>query len=51
MSGDDIVLRWPSWHEVRAFIRGVLGVRGAPDDGRAQRESEERRYNGVSRCC
>lgn len=53
MSNDEIVLRWPTWQEIRAFMRGVLGIRCACglDEGEAMRASQARRYNGVSRCC
>lgn len=50
MSGDDIVLRWPTWHEFRAFVRGVLGIRGS-DEAQALHDSQARRYDDISRCC
>lgn len=49
--GDVIVLRWPSWMQVRGWIRGVLGVRGQGDEGEVLRTSQARRYDDVSRCC
>lgn len=50
MSNDDIVLQWPTWREVRAFIRGVLGIRGI-DEAQALRDAQARRYDDISRCC
>jgi hypothetical protein len=44
-----IELRLPTWSEVRGWIRGVLGIRG--EGAAALGESQERRYDDVSRCC
>jgi hypothetical protein len=49
---DVMVLRWPSWAEVRAFIRGVLGIRARAGESEGDAlQAACRRYDDVSRCC
>lgn len=44
---DEIEIQMPTAAEIRAYIRGILGLHG--DEPWA--EAIERRYDSVSRCC